>query len=248
MIDADRYRLLGTYRTPRVRVGRLLTCEARDCDVTVTGYSSARIPWPKGRRVNAKAVALVVYGSLARAVRTESNLAVAYWFGVTPKIVSKWRKVLGVEPTNAGTRTLRQRHGAEPWFAEVRAKGQAAAWTDDRRRQHADQCRGKPRPRHVIEAMRKGRTGKPHTAEAREDADRPRPTQGSGRGRVGRPPDPGRAALIVQLDTERVHGLAGGYFVAPHFPGVNDFSSSSPSRARCFFTSPSPGVYHWDKV
>jgi len=37
MRDADRYTLLGTYRTPRVRVGRVLTCEARDCDVIVTG-------------------------------------------------------------------------------------------------------------------------------------------------------------------------------------------------------------------
>jgi hypothetical protein len=44
--DSDRFRFLfGPYRTPRVRIGRVLTCEARDDDVIVTGYSDAPIPW-----------------------------------------------------------------------------------------------------------------------------------------------------------------------------------------------------------
>src|SRR5215212_3668539 len=100
MRDADRFRLLGTYRTPRVRVGRVLTCEARDCDVIVTGYSSARIPWPLGRRPGVSGRSLVVFGDLARAVRRESNLAVGYWFGVTAQTVSIWRKALGVGLSN----------------------------------------------------------------------------------------------------------------------------------------------------
>jgi hypothetical protein len=33
MKDADRFRLIGTYATPRVRVGTVLSCEVRDCDV-----------------------------------------------------------------------------------------------------------------------------------------------------------------------------------------------------------------------
>jgi hypothetical protein len=37
MRDSDRYKLLGTYRITRVRVGRVLTCEYRDQDVMVTG-------------------------------------------------------------------------------------------------------------------------------------------------------------------------------------------------------------------
>jgi len=84
MNAADRYHLLGIYRTPRVRVGAVLSCEARDCDVIVTGYTDGPIPWPVGRRVGAKAVGPVVYGGPARAVRTESNQAVCHWFGVTP--------------------------------------------------------------------------------------------------------------------------------------------------------------------
>ena len=105
MHDADRYKLLGTYRTPRVRV--VLSCEARDCDVIVTGYSDARIPWPLGRQRGRSARALVVYGGLAEAVRRESNVAVCHWFGITPQTVSKWRKALGVEPANPGTHRLK---------------------------------------------------------------------------------------------------------------------------------------------
>jgi len=41
--DADRFRLLGTYRTPRVKLGTVLTCEARDCDVIVVDYTIAEV-------------------------------------------------------------------------------------------------------------------------------------------------------------------------------------------------------------
>ncbi|HEX3150425.1 MAG TPA: hypothetical protein VHR66_20270 [Gemmataceae bacterium] len=44
--QADRSSLVGNHTTPRVRIGRRLTCEARDCDVIGTGYSKGRIPWP----------------------------------------------------------------------------------------------------------------------------------------------------------------------------------------------------------
>src|SRR5690349_15072022 len=104
MRDADRFRLLGTYTTPRVRVRAVLACEARDCDVVASaiGYTDARIPWPVGRRKGAPARGPILYGDLARAVRTESNQAVCHWFGVTPWTVSKWRKALGVGATTAG--------------------------------------------------------------------------------------------------------------------------------------------------
>src|SRR5215204_4098243 len=122
MPDADRYKLLGTYRTPKVRVGRVLTCGAQDCDVVVTGYSDARIPWPRGRvkrrharggaRPAGGAGGLVVCGALAEAVRRESNQAVAHWFGVNPNTVSVWRKALAVRRTNEGTGRLRRGYGA----------------------------------------------------------------------------------------------------------------------------------------
>jgi hypothetical protein len=50
-----------------VRLGRVLTCEARDADVIVVGYGDAPIPWPIGQRRGRGARALVVYGGLAGA-------------------------------------------------------------------------------------------------------------------------------------------------------------------------------------
>jgi hypothetical protein len=45
---ADRFHLLGTYTTPRGRIGHGLTCAARDCDLMVVDYVSGHIPWPLG--------------------------------------------------------------------------------------------------------------------------------------------------------------------------------------------------------
>jgi hypothetical protein len=73
MTDADRFKLLGTYRTPRVRIGRVLACEARDCDVVVTGYSSGRIAWSVGRRAGTHAFSLAAFRGLVEAVRPESG-------------------------------------------------------------------------------------------------------------------------------------------------------------------------------
>jgi hypothetical protein len=151
-------------------VGRVLTCEARDCDVIVTGYSDARIPWPKGRQRGSPSSGLVLYGALAEAVRREANQAVAYWFGVSDQTVSKWRKALGVDTTNVGTHRLRVGYGAEEWFAEVGAKGRATPWTDERRRKMSEQFKGKPVAPHVAAAIRKAqrkRLGSKHTPETR---------------------------------------------------------------------------------
>jgi hypothetical protein len=134
MRDAERFKLLGAYRTPRVRVGAVLSCEARDCDVVVTAYSDGRIPWPVGRRRGSRGRGgLVVCGGLAEAVRREAGIAVAHWFGVNQNTVSLWRRALDVKRENPGTHTLRRRYGAEEWFAEVRAKAQATPWTAERR-------------------------------------------------------------------------------------------------------------------
>jgi hypothetical protein len=74
MKDSDRFRLLGTYRTPRFRYGRTVGCAVRG-EVEVVGLHEAPIPWPVGKRGRAKA--LVVFRGLARAVRRESEVAVS---------------------------------------------------------------------------------------------------------------------------------------------------------------------------
>lgn len=47
-------------------------------------------------------------------------------------------------------------------------RGRAKNTDPERRRKIAESKRGVPRPDHVIEAMRKGRTGKPQSAETRK--------------------------------------------------------------------------------
>jgi hypothetical protein len=144
MRDADRFKLLGSYRTPRVRLGTVLSDEVRDDDVVVVGYSDGRIPWPVGRRRGFRGRGgLVVYGGLAEAVRREANQAVAFWWGVTQNTVSLWRQALDVKSENQGTHSVRRGYGAEEWFAGVRAKGRAARWTEERRAELSAQFKGR---------------------------------------------------------------------------------------------------------
>jgi len=95
--------LRGTYRTPRVRVGAVLRCESRGCEVIVTGFTDGPIRWPVGRRrdgINGGS-GFVVFGKLAEAVRTERVYAVARAWGVTRQLVAGWRSRLGVGPSPA---------------------------------------------------------------------------------------------------------------------------------------------------
>jgi hypothetical protein len=168
MLDRDRFRLLGKYTTPRVKVGTVLSCEGRDRDVVVTAYTDGPIPWPIGRLKHGKGRhGPILFGDLAKAVRLESNQAVAHWFGLHPRSVSRLRKALGIRPMNAGTEELRKAHGKEDWFAAARQKAHSAGWTEERRQRMAERFEDQRRPPHVIEAMRKGRTGKPHPLDVR---------------------------------------------------------------------------------
>ena len=106
--DAERFGLrFGQYRTPRFKYGDQVK-DARRGPVTIVGLSDAAIPWPIGAGVRG-AKSLVLFGALARAVRRESNQAVAQAWGVTGQTVTAWRRALGVGPTTDGTSTLRSR-------------------------------------------------------------------------------------------------------------------------------------------
>jgi hypothetical protein len=109
MTDADRYPLLfGPYQAPRFRVGGTLTCELRGA-VTVTGVSKAPIPWPQ---VHAKPrrPSLVVCGGLSKALRRESGIAIAHWWGSHPVTVYEWRRRLGLSGVaNRGMAQLNRR-------------------------------------------------------------------------------------------------------------------------------------------
>jgi hypothetical protein len=70
-----------------------------------------------------------VFKDLAKAIRRESNQAVCHWLGITPQTVTKWRKALGVEDSNAGTSRLRSQYTCEPWATAALAKAHSK-WRD----------------------------------------------------------------------------------------------------------------------
>jgi hypothetical protein len=165
MNHADRVHLLGTYRTPRFRYGQTVRCEVRG-DVTVVGLSDGLIPWPIGKR--GRAMALVVFQGLARAVRRESNLAVCHWWGITPQTVTKWRKMLGVGSLTPGTRQrLRDNYFHDGRDAVMQERARERLRDPEVLTRREATRKGKPLPRHVTEAAAAARRGTHHSAEAR---------------------------------------------------------------------------------
>jgi transposase-like protein len=103
--------LAGPYTPPSLRRGDRTTCLFRDGDVVITGWSDAPIPWPRCRLygTHGGGSGILLDEELARAVRTESAAAVCHWWGVTPGVVWRWRKALGVGLLDSpGTRQARQ--------------------------------------------------------------------------------------------------------------------------------------------
>src|SRR5262245_1094818 len=94
MNDAERFRLLGKYRTPRFRIGQRVRCLVRG-EMVITGMTDALIPWPLGKQGRGKH-SLVVYKDLVKALRRESNRAIYHWWGVCPSVIWKWRWALRV--------------------------------------------------------------------------------------------------------------------------------------------------------
>src|SRR5262249_20075119 len=79
-----------------------------------------------------------------------------------------WRNALGVEQNNEGTLKLRSAHFLEPWAKRIRRKAHAKNQDPERCAKIAAAKRGKPRPRHVIEAMIAANRGRKHTPEHRK--------------------------------------------------------------------------------
>jgi len=76
--------------------------------VVITSWTDARISWPRCRAIDQTGGSgLLVDEELARAVRTESALAIKHWWGVSKNAVQNWRRALGVtRKGNPGTMRL----------------------------------------------------------------------------------------------------------------------------------------------
>ena len=132
MNDDQRFALhFGPYHAPPFHYGDVVMDEVRG-EVTVIQLSDAKIPWPIGKLRQGRS--LIVYGGLADAIRRESNQAVCHWWGITPQTVSKWRKVLKVEPLNVGSRELFVRYGREERSLDALPNARAAASLPEARR------------------------------------------------------------------------------------------------------------------
>ena len=142
---------MPTYSTPIFRFGQRVECAVRG-EVVIVGLTDAPVAWPIGKHGRAKS--LVVYRDLAKAIKREANQQVCRLFGITPQTVSKWRKALGVEPINPGTRRLLVAHGRSPAGQKAVRAMHRTARDPGRRAKIAAARLGKPRPQSVIEAAR----------------------------------------------------------------------------------------------
>src|SRR5262245_44485032 len=78
----------GPYLTPVMATGVVVECEIRGL-VQIVGLSDAPIPWPMGERDGERQ--LVVFKSLARALRQDAPQAVAAAWGVDLPVVDGWK-------------------------------------------------------------------------------------------------------------------------------------------------------------
>jgi hypothetical protein len=94
--------LHGPYPHPRLQIGERAHCQLRARLCVVTSWSDAPISWPRCQPMGQRGGhGLLFDGELIRAVRTESALAICFWWGISEGVVWRWRMVLGIP--RAGT-------------------------------------------------------------------------------------------------------------------------------------------------
>lgn len=156
--------IAGPYQAPRCRVGDWLDDEILGA-VEVMGWTEAPLSWPRIRRKGPAGP--VMTAELARAVRTESAVAVAYWWGTSTDQVRRWRQALGVERLNEGTRRALREARAAMDPATV-ARNLAALQTPEVRARSAEGRRRAPLTPEGRAALQ---------AAGREVGSRPKPPQ-----------------------------------------------------------------------
>ena len=104
--QSQRLQLLhGPYKPPTFYLNQTVTCLVRG-KAKVCGWGRGPIRWPLIRVGHGGRGAYLVNAELARAIRSESISAIQHWWGVGVMTASNWRRELGVEQFNEGTRHL----------------------------------------------------------------------------------------------------------------------------------------------
>jgi hypothetical protein len=108
--------------------------------VKVGGWSTAPIPWP----LAAGSGGFIFCGDLLKAIRQESVIAVAHWFGVSRHTVTQWRGQLEVPRSTPGTRKLLRTIALERYTPAWSRKMIALARTPQARAKLSRAKKGKP--------------------------------------------------------------------------------------------------------
>jgi hypothetical protein len=99
----ERFRLqFGPYFAPKIPRKQKLFCEYRGWLRVSPKWSEGLISWPRRYRTGS----IILCGDLVRAVKMESVAAICYHWGVCRNVVQVWRKALGVEEFNPGTKRM----------------------------------------------------------------------------------------------------------------------------------------------
>jgi hypothetical protein len=167
--------------------GRRRTDEEEQRRLATRRRNGVRPPRPREGDWTAEELALL--GTLpddvvaARTGRTEAAVR-----------AKRWRRSPG--RPDEGARAMRSA-ADDASLAEDQREAHAEAREQERRRKIAAARRGKPRPPHVIEAMRQGRTGKPQSEETRRKISAASRARGAWPPAAGRPWTPEEDALLT---------------------------------------------------
>jgi hypothetical protein len=132
----------GPYLPPIAKPGDWLD-DAINGAVQVGRFSDGRISWPCRKKTGKRS--LILCGDLERAVKTESAIAIMYWFGVSEPTLTKWRGALGVDrKNNPGTQKIYKDLCPTKLTPERAAKGRENAMMPEALEKQRQKKRGKP--------------------------------------------------------------------------------------------------------
>jgi len=168
--DKNRYKLLHKYRAPNYQWGQRVYCYSRKRVVEVGRYSDGPIYWPCVKKTGRKS--LILCDDLVKAVKVESEIAVAHWWGVSVNTVWKWRKALGVGQITTGTNRLYKEYKPEKLTDEITEKGREKARSPESRQKIGDSKRGKPAHPNTLKNLKMGINRKYTDEERKRLSDR----------------------------------------------------------------------------